>query len=244
MSSGMFLRARARVAHVDRRAVRRAVERSPNGLSHRSAQPRTFANGSASAPRRRRVGGAAQPGRPRRVCRVPCCMCRVACAALHVACTTLHVVVRAPAKPPARVAHRREEQPPVGAHVALSARIRAVRRCTAGAGGRAVVAGVAAADGQDLPGEPGPGADVVRGEPGPGADVARVSPVPVQRWRGASAVPVQTWRGASAVPVQMRQGRAQCWCRCGRGEPGPGAEVVAVTESRRGCGRGNPTSPK
>ncbi len=28
--------------------------------------------------------------------------------------------------------------------------------------------------------------------------------------------------------MQMRQGRAQSWCRCGGGEPSPGADVAAV----------------
>ena len=35
--------------------------------------------------------------------------------------------------------------------------------------------------------------------------------------------------GASPVPVQMWAGRAQSRCRCGRGEPGPGADVAGAS---------------
>ena len=37
------------------------------------------------------------------------------------------------------------------------------------------------------------------------------------------------WAGVSLVPVQMWQGRAQSRCRCGRGEPSPGADVAGVS---------------
>jgi hypothetical protein len=68
--------------------------------------------------------------------------------------------------------------------------------------------------------------------------------------------------GASPVPVQMWQGRAQSRCRCGRGEPGPGADAAGVSpvpvqmwqgrarpvqmwlrraRSRCRCGRGEPS---
>ncbi len=36
--------------------------------------------------------------------------------------------------------------------------------------------------------------------------------------------------GVSPVPVQMWQGRAQSRCRCGRGEPSPGADVAGVKQ--------------
>ena len=54
--------------------------------------------------------------------------------------------------------------------------------------------------------------------PSPGADVARASP----------------------VPVQMRHGRAQSRCRCGRGEPSPGADMArrvrpVPVQMRPGC---------
>ena len=38
-------------------------------------------------------------------------------------------------------------------------------------------------------------------------------------------VPVQMWE---QVPVQMWEQRAQSRCRCGRGEPSPGADVAGV----------------
>jgi hypothetical protein len=45
---------------------------------------------------------------------------------------------------------------------------------------------------------------------------------------GVSPVPVQMWVGGSPVPVQMWQRRAQSRCRCGRGEPSPGADAAVL----------------
>ena len=58
---------------------------------------------------------------------------------------------------------------------------------------------------------------------------------------------------ASPVPVQMWAGRTQSWCRCGSGEPSPGADVAAASpvpvqmwarraESRCRCGSDEPSS--
>jgi hypothetical protein len=52
-------------------------------------------------------------------------------------------------------------------------------------------------------------------------------------WAGASPVPAQMWAGASPVPAQMWAGPAQSWRRCGRGEPGPGADVGMLASARR-----------
>jgi hypothetical protein len=49
--------------------------------------------------------------------------------------------------------------------------------------------------------------------------------------QGVSPVPVQMYQGASPVPAQMWQGRAHSRCRCGRGEPSPGADVAGSEPS-------------
>jgi hypothetical protein len=80
-----------------------------------------------------------------------------------------------------------------------------------------------------------------RGEPRPSADVGGVSPVPVQtkprcRWgsdRGTTAIYRSNVGGGERrerVPgsVDLQQQGAPSRCRCGRSEPGPGADVGGV----------------
>ncbi len=62
------------------------------------------------------------------------------------------------------------------------------------------------------------------------------TPVPMQMWEvsaesrvhvfgGVRPVPLCRREGLSSVQVQMWQGCVQSRCRCGRGEPSPGADV-------------------
>ncbi len=39
---------------------------------------------------------------------------------------------------------------------------------------------------------------------------------------------VWAWAAESPVPAQMWEGRALSWCRCGRGERCPGADVAGL----------------
>ncbi len=57
---------------------------------------------------------------------------------------------------------------------------------------------------------------------------------------GASPVPAQMWQRRAPVAVQMWQRRAQSRCRCGSGEPSPGADAGT---SLRNCGIRGWTGP-
>ena len=73
--------------------------------------------------------------------------------------------------------------------------------------------------------KPGASADSGLGEK---PSVQAVEPIGVGA-QEVSAVPVQMWAGMSPVRMQMWQGSAQFWCRCGRGERSPGADVAGAS---------------
>ena len=55
---------------------------------------------------------------------------------------------------------------------------------------------------------------------------------------------MQMWQRVGPVPVQMWQGRAQSRCRCGRGEPSPGAGLQSVPVAADDGGEGERTLRK